>query len=57
MIEPPDAHEDKPHKIGKHYYMMYAEIVGKVFLHDEYCALAYWMISKIHEANGGTFEH
>jgi hypothetical protein len=52
MIEPPEGHEGKPHKVGKHYYMMMAEITGKPLLHDDYAVLANWMITKISVDNG-----
>lgn len=47
MIEPPDNHDKLPHKVGKHYYMMIAEITGNILLHDDYAVLASWMICKI----------
>ncbi len=47
MVEPPENHENLPHNVTKHYYMQMAEIMGKEILHDDYCALAGWMITKI----------
>lgn len=51
MIEPPEGHEQMPHKVAKHYYMMLAEMTGNYFLHDEYCIMAYWMLTNIALAN------
>lgn len=48
MIDPPENHKELPDNVTKHYWMQYAEMIGKVILHDEYAAMAYWMISKIH---------
>jgi len=44
MIQPPKGHNDLPHKVGKHYYMMLAEMMGRDFKHDDYSAIASWLL-------------
>lgn len=55
MIEPPDNHQNLPHNVSKHYFMQYAEMMGKLLMHDDYCVMASWMITKLwynNESNG-----
>lgn len=47
MIPPPEGHENRPHKVGKHYYMQIAEMTGHNFQHDEYDVIANWLITYI----------
>lgn len=51
MIHPPEGHDELPHKVSKHYYMMMAEIMGHSFEHDDYCCIASWMLVYIIVSN------
>lgn len=48
MIDPPKNHDDLPHEVSKHYYMQYAEMLGKSFKHDDYSVMANWIITNIY---------
>jgi hypothetical protein len=48
MIQPPEHLSESQKHL---YYIMLGEIIGKKNIHDEYCEIAGWMITKISTDN------